>query len=121
CQTLFSWETPASPHLASRWENLPVSDEQVVSALTSSLNDITVGTDVERGMATTIVETAGGALSPSKGAAHWGWSTQADLYSPLKLPVVFVGDGKLGGISVTLSSLEALWNRGYQVDAVVFI
>ena len=136
CQTLFSWETPASPHLASRWENLPVSDEQVVSALTSSLNDITVGMDVERGMATTIVETAGGALSPSsssprnpssiqstnsKGAAHWGWSTQADLYSPLKLPVVFVGDGKLGGISVTLSSLEALWNRGYQVDAVVFI
>lgn len=77
----------------------------------------------------TIIETAGGALSPSSSSpsntsaigSHWGWSTQADLYSPLKIPVVFVGDGKLGGISVTLSTLEALWNRGYSVDAVVFI
>ena len=35
--------------------------------------------------------------------------------------MVFVGDGKLGGIGVTLASLEALWSRGYRIDAVVFI
>jgi dethiobiotin synthetase/adenosylmethionine--8-amino-7-oxononanoate aminotransferase len=125
CKTLFNWMTPASPHLASRWENLPVSDEQVTLSLTESMKLIQ-SSSVK---STTIIETAGGALSPSSSSpdnaltteSRWGWSTQADLYSPLNIPVVFVGDGKLGGISVTLSTLEALWNRGYSVDAVVFI
>lgn len=133
CQTLFNWETPASPHLASRWENLPVSDDEVLSSLQASLKDVmgdaesSVSDDDMSGI--TIIETAGGVLSPSSSspqnslttASHWGWSTQADLYATLKVPVVFVGDGKLGGISVTLASLEALWSRGYQIDAVVFI
>ena len=135
CQTLFSWNTPASPHLASRWENLPISNNEVITALGASLGDIIdFNASIENQppesiTSTTIVETAGGALSPSSSSPrndftigpHWGWSTQADLYSSFNLPVVFVGDAKLGGISVTLSSLEALWNRGYNVDAVVFI
>jgi dethiobiotin synthetase/adenosylmethionine--8-amino-7-oxononanoate aminotransferase len=134
CITLYSWKTPASPHLASRWENLPVSDNQVHSSLTTSLMQIANSSARENQpsedmLTTTIIETAGGALSPSSSSPlhestngdQWGWSTQADLYSSLNLPVVFVGDGKLGGISVTLSALEALWNRGYNIDAVVFI
>ena len=126
CQTLFTWDTPASPHLASRWEDKPVSDSQVLSSLTTSLLE---QSNVSGTKSVTIIESAGGALSPSSSSPDngpslgnkWTWSTQADLYSSLKIPVVFVGDGKLGGISVTLSTLEALWNRGYSVDAVVFI
>ena len=129
CRTLFRWETPASPHLASRWENLPVGDAEVLSSLRSSLRSIEEGTN---GSIVTIIESAGGVLSPSSsspcnnapaatGSRFWGWSMQADLYASSKIPVVFVGDGKLGGISVTLASLEALWSRGYRVDAVVFI
>lgn len=134
CETLFSWKTPASPHLVSRWENAPVSDEEVISKLSSLLQDIDNTTNNEDGnleteIITTIIESAGGVLSPSSSSPLntttnsdlWGWSTQADLYAPLGIPVVFVGDGKLGGISVTLSSLEALWSRGYRIDAVVFI
>ena len=129
CRTLFSWKTPASPHLVSRWENAPVSDEEVVSKLSAVLHDIDNTNNLETASITTVIETAGGVLSPSSSsplnktttADHWGWSTQADLYAPLRIPVVFVGDGKLGGISVTLSSLEALWTRGYRIDAVVFI
>lgn len=135
CRTLFSWKTPASPHLVSRWENAPVSDEEVVSKLSAALRDIDntksndADSNLETASITTIIESAGGVLSPSSSsplnkttsAGHWGWSTQADLYAPLRIPVVFVGDGKLGGISVTLSSLEALWTRGYRIDAVVFI
>lgn len=37
------------------------------------------------------------------------------------LQVVLVGDGKLGGVGVTLSSLESLYSRGYDVSAVVFV
>ena len=126
--TLFNWETPASPHLASRLEGAPVSDMDVLRRVNATLE----GVNPKRspGDFVTILETAGGVLSPSSsspqnkpslGNEFWGWSTQADLYSSLGLPVVFVGDGRLGGISVTLSSLEALWSRGYKVDAIVFI
>ena len=148
CQTLFSWDTPASPHLASRLENRPVSDSQVLLALCSLLRDTTFSENDSKDepevnsttkqcqgelsgkmITTTVIETAGGVLSPSSSSPmnrsapsiEWGWSTQADLYSSLNIPSIFVGDAKLGGISVTLSSLEALWSRGYRVDAVVFI
>jgi len=138
CKTLFRWETPASPHLVSRWENQPVSDNEVLSSLQSTLRDIenddnndftNNNNDKDMKSITTIIETAGGVLSPSSSSPlnesstknHWGWSTQADLYSSLHIPVIFVGDGRLGGISVTITSLESLWSRGYQVDAVVFI
>eukprot|EP00584_Thalassiosira_punctigera_P002823 CAMPEP_0172530998 /NCGR_PEP_ID=MMETSP1067-20121228/4570_1 /TAXON_ID=265564 ORGANISM="Thalassiosira punctigera, Strain Tpunct2005C2" /NCGR_SAMPLE_ID=MMETSP1067 /ASSEMBLY_ACC=CAM_ASM_000444 /LENGTH=323 /DNA_ID=CAMNT_0013315317 /DNA_START=104 /DNA_END=1072 /DNA_ORIENTATION=- len=132
CQTLFSWETPASPHLASRLENSPVSDDEVLAALRSSLKNIEDDSESYQssGMQSiTIIESAGGVLSPSSSSPlnesttgwFWGWSSQAELYAPLGIPVIFVGDGKLGGISVTLASLESLWSRGYQIDAVVFI
>ena len=142
CRTLFSWKSPVSPHLASRMEGLPVCDAEVLASLRSSLARIDDGDGATtmtttraaggKGSSVTIIESAGGALSPSSssplndrsdalGEGRWGWSTQADLYKSLDVPVVFVGDGKLGGIGVTLASLEALWSRGYRIDAVVFI
>eukprot|EP00956_Cyclotella_meneghiniana_P006587 scaffold8716_cov65-Cyclotella_meneghiniana.AAC.1 len=110
-QTLFSWNTPASPHLASRWEDLPVSDNQVISSLAKSLEHIIDSADEKvqsPDKTSTIIESAGGAMSPSSSSPEnnstiskqWGWSTQADLYSSLKIPVVFVGDARLGGISL---------------------
>jgi dethiobiotin synthetase/adenosylmethionine--8-amino-7-oxononanoate aminotransferase len=142
CRTLFSRKSPVSPHLASRMEGLPVCDAEVLASLRSSLARIDDGGGATtmtttraaggKGSSVTIIESAGGALSPSSssplndrsdalGEGRWGWSTQADLYKSLDVPVVFVGDGKLGGIGVTLASLEALWSRGYRIDAVVFI
>jgi dethiobiotin synthetase len=50
----------------------------------------------------------GGVNSP--GAAL---TPQSELYRPFRLPVVLVGDPKLGGISATLSALESLLIRGY--------
>ncbi len=38
---------------------------------------------------------------------------------PLRLPVLLVGDSKLGGISQTISSFESLKMRGYDVETVV--
>jgi dethiobiotin synthetase/adenosylmethionine--8-amino-7-oxononanoate aminotransferase len=126
--TLFSWKTPASPHVASIRENNPVSDAQVLSAIHGALSEIPESSTVW-------LETAGGVLSPSaaspenKSPKHapsqkqWGWTTQADLYQPLigAAPVVLVGDGRLGGISATLSSLESLILRGYTVNGIALI
>jgi bifunctional dethiobiotin synthetase / adenosylmethionine---8-amino-7-oxononanoate aminotransferase len=132
-QTLFNWEMPASPHLASRLENKPLSDDQVLRSLQDYLSHNISKSD----SCSTFIETAGGVLSPSaasplntrprhakgKGSVNlaWGWSTQADLYKPLHLPAILVGDGRLGGISATISALESLITRGYEVHGIILI
>lgn len=38
---------------------------------------------------------------------------------PFRFPVVLVGDGRLGGISGTISAYETLRLRGYDIAAIV--
>lgn len=45
--------------------------------------------------------------------------SQADAYRPFRLPAILIGDSRLGGISTTLTSYEALLIRGYSVEAVL--
>jgi dethiobiotin synthetase/adenosylmethionine--8-amino-7-oxononanoate aminotransferase len=133
--TLFDWETPASPHVASRVEDKPVSDEQVLGALNACLDEKLTNSSPTNTNTTIWIETAGGVLSPSSSSPdnrlsyhacddkEWGWVTQGDLYQPLmeKGSVILVGDGRLGGISATLSSLESLLLRGYDVVGIVLL
>lgn len=150
-KTLFDWKTPVSPHLASRIENRPVSDDHVLFTLNDHLRKLKISSssaskaakkEISSSSSPTSycsssiwIETAGGVLSPSssspnnygshhaKNSAGWGWSTQADLYMPFKNRslVVLVGDGRLGGISTTISSLEALMNRNYTIGGILLI
>lgn len=46
-------------------------------------------------------------------------SSQADLYRPLRLPVVLIADARLGGISSSISAYESLLLRGYDVHSVL--
>ena len=142
--TLFNWDTPASPHLASRLENKPVSDQMVISTLQDKISSIATPSPSSSSSSSSTkkiwIETAGGVLSPSSASPlntkprhasgsnldqthnlNWGWSTQADLYKPLHLPAILVGDGRLGGISATLSALESLIVRGYDIHGIVLI
>jgi dethiobiotin synthetase/adenosylmethionine--8-amino-7-oxononanoate aminotransferase len=130
-QTLFSWDTPASPHTACTLENKPVGDAQILSALTDALQQ----QQKQHDHLASYVETAGGALSPASASPEncsprhaltenqWGWIPQADLYQELAgvAPVVLVGDGRLGGISATLAALEVVIARGYDVAALVLL
>ena len=131
--TLFNWDTPASPHLASRLEDKPISDTEILMSLTNKLAQV----HSDHSESSIYIETAGGVLSPApaspyntrprhahgrdQGNTSWGWSTQADLYQPLRLPVVLVGDGRLGGISATLSALESLLTRGYDIHGILLL
>ena len=60
------------------------------------------------------LETAGGVHSPGPSGMP-----QADLYAPLRLPTILVGDSKLGGISQTISAYESLKMRGYDIETLL--
>ncbi|KAJ0592034.1 putative dethiobiotin synthase, Adenosylmethionine--8-amino-7-oxononanoate transaminase [Helianthus annuus] len=96
CKTIYAWNEAISPHLASEREGALVGDEE------------------GQGSVLSLVETAGGVASPGSSG-----SLQCDLYRPFRLPSILVGDGKLGGISGTISAYESLTIRGYDVVAIV--
>ncbi|KAK3291052.1 pyridoxal phosphate-dependent transferase [Chaetomium fimeti] len=109
-KTLFQYELAVSPHIAAQASGQPIaSDEGVLVEVSKA-----AARQASRGPGWLFVETAGGVHSPSPSG-----STQADLYRPLRLPVVLVGDSKLGGISQTISAFESLKLRGYDVDTVL--
>lgn len=114
CETLCAWEGALSPHLAVEREGGFVGDSQVVGMLNQRLSEELEGLERERMETFCVVETAGGVASPGPSG-----TLQCDLYRPLRLPGILVGDGRLGGISGTISAYESLKLRGYDVAAVV--
>lgn len=117
CKTLYAWKEAVSPHLAAEREEATVSDSDVLDMLMRCLGNDSVenSRDTEEFEVMSVIETAGGVASPGPSG-----SLQCDLYRPFRLPAVLVGDGRLGGISGTISAYESLKLRGYDVAAVVF-
>ncbi|TDH72539.1 hypothetical protein CCR75_000795 [Bremia lactucae] len=116
CSTLFSWKTPVSPHLAAKMEGYTIADEELLELLSNKLQAINHVNGSTGADSLVLVETAGGVCSPTA-----SMRSQVDVYRSLRLPVVLVGDGKLGGISTTMSALETLLIRGYDVAAICLI
>lgn len=70
CHTLFEWSTPSSPHTAAALEGRQVTDEQLLAALRARLDQIDEASQSQAAASSfTIVETAGGVLSPGT-ASH---------------------------------------------------
>ncbi|KAI9704634.1 MAG: hypothetical protein M1820_005382 [Bogoriella megaspora] len=104
-KTLFQFSKPVSPHLAAREDGNVVQDSVILQTIHETLRE-----SAERKDEFAIVETAGGVHSPAPSG-----KSQADVYRPLRLPVVLVGDFHLGGISSTISAYESLRIRGYDI------
>ncbi|KVI01382.1 bifunctional dethiobiotin synthetase/7,8-diamino-pelargonic acid aminotransferase, mitochondrial [Cynara cardunculus var. scolymus] len=114
CKTMYAWKEAISPHLASEREGAIVEDSDLLVLLKRCL-EIGVGIKGNGGSSVLcLVETAGGVASPGSSG-----SLQCDLYRPFRLPSILVGDGRLGGISGTISAYESLIIRGYDVVAIV--
>ncbi|KAL9250706.1 hypothetical protein AKJ16_DCAP17606 [Drosera capensis] len=113
CRTLYAWREAVSAHLAAERENGVVEDEVLVELVQKCL---WMGMDEKKGKGEvwSVIETAGGVASPGPSG-----TLQCDLYRPFRFPAVLVGDGRLGGISGTVSAYESLKLRGYDVAAVV--
>jgi dethiobiotin synthetase/adenosylmethionine--8-amino-7-oxononanoate aminotransferase len=118
-RTLFAYRDPVSPHLAAAREGAaPVPDEELVRAVARELRAFGAAgsTSATTSPPLSVVETAGGVLSPGVSG-----SPQADVLRPLRLPALLVGDARLGGISATLCAYESLMLRGHDVAAVVLL
>ena len=87
----------------------PPRDAEILQAIERELT-----AHAASGQEVTLIETAGGVLSPALSGV-----SQADFYRPLRLPVLLVADHKLGGIGVSISAYESLRLRGYDVDSVI--
>ncbi|KAM7477033.1 hypothetical protein LguiB_024276 [Lonicera macranthoides] len=117
CKTMYAWREAVSPHLAAEREGAVVEDSELLEMLKRCLM---IGLnekgkeDQNVGNVLSLIETAGGVASPGPLG-----SLQCDLYRPFRLPSILVGDGRLGGISGTISAYESLRLRGYDVVAVV--
>ncbi|OBW69345.1 MAG: Alcohol oxidase [Aureobasidium pullulans] len=108
-KTLLQFDDPVSPHIAARISKEPIDDQSILTRVYDELLSYATGKD-----AVAVVEAAGGVLSPAPSG-----NVQADLYRPLRLPTLLVGDHRLGGIGSTISSWESLHVRGYDVNSVL--
>ncbi|KAK5100703.1 hypothetical protein LTR70_001396 [Exophiala xenobiotica] len=117
---LKQYSKPLSPHLAAKIDEpnhqLNSRVGKLNAADRSLLQNVKDNLDAHQkdGGKYALLETAGGVLSPGPSG-----SVQADLYRPLRLPVVLVGDAKLGGIATTISAFESLHLRGYDVQSIL--
>ncbi|PCG96356.1 Pyridoxal phosphate-dependent transferase, major region, subdomain 2 [Penicillium occitanis (nom. inval.)] len=105
---LYQFGEPVSPHLAAQSRQRP-EDNEILSSIYDVLSSWS-----SKGVENALVETAGGVHSPGPNA-----TSQADLYRPLRLPIVLVADSRLGGISSSISAFESLLIRGYDVQSVL--
>ena len=120
--TSFAWRRATGPQAAVAEEGRAASDDEILAAVTAHLAqfaDHCVGPAAAAftsggGAGVAVVETAGGVCSPAPSG-----TLQCDAYRPMRLPAVLVGDGALGGISVTIAAMDALAMRGYDLVAVV--
>lgn len=117
---LKQYSQPLSPHLAAKVDDPHHQLNSRVGKLSGG--DWTLVQQIQETLANhhnaggryALLETAGGVLSPAPSG-----SVQADVYRPLRLPVVLVGDARLGGISTTLSAFESLRLRGLDVESLL--
>ncbi|KAK9327947.1 pyridoxal phosphate-dependent transferase [Lipomyces starkeyi] len=107
---LFQFDEPVSPHIAAQQssDNVP-SDSELLQSIYSKLSQY-----ADRAPGWALVETAGGVHSPGPSG-----TSQVDLYRPLRLPTILVGDSNLGGISSSISAFESLHVRGYDTNLIL--
>ncbi|KAE8149180.1 pyridoxal phosphate-dependent transferase [Aspergillus avenaceus] len=109
-ECLYQFDEPVSPHIAAQQKNFTVPhDNELVASVHKTLSGW-----AGNGVNFALVETAGGVHSPGPNG-----NSQADLYRPLRLPIVLIADSRLGGISSSISAYESLLLRGYDVHSVL--
>ena len=103
----FEFKFAASPHLAARLENRPLSTADVVAACRRA--------ETVPGPELLLFEGAGGLYVPLN-----GHDTMLDLIRELNYPVILVCPTGLGAINYAMLSVMALRNCGAKIAGIVF-
>jgi len=101
----YTFELPASPHLAARMENTEINPQRIMTAFHR----------LQEAFDFVVVEGTGGALVPINDC-----ELVVDIAGQLSLPVIIVAENKLGAINHTLLTVEALKKRNIKVLGVIF-
>lgn len=99
--------TPCSPHIAAAIDGVPLSAEDLIDTIQTTVADYPA--DV------VLVEGAGGWFTPIHTTA-----TLADVAAGLGYPVVLVVGLKLGCLNHALLTVQAIWRAGLALALVVF-
>ena len=97
---VYSFKTPASPHLAAKIENESIQSQ----ALMNATNRLKATHDM------VLVETSGGILVPLNET-----ETTADVISDMQLPTIIVIPNKLGTINHSLLTIHYLKQRNVNI------
>jgi dethiobiotin synthetase len=101
----YTFNTPASPHLAAKSENITINPHKITTAFhaLSKLCDIL------------LVEGSGGFLVP-----YTDKDMMSDIVSTLNIPVILVIGNKLGCINHSLLTIEAIQSRKLEIHGLIF-
>ena len=110
-QNLYQFDDPVSPHLAAQSLKRTIPDTTLLQGVSTKIQE-----NARNGAGFMLVETAGGPNSPGPSG-----TLQADLYRPLRMPLIFVADWHLGGISTSISAYESLKMRGYDIEGITVL
>lgn len=96
---------PASPHLASRLDDVKINVENIKAAF----NELLESSDV------VLAEGAGGLLVPVNEEV-----LIADIVKDLDIPAILVVENRLGAINQALLTIESMKRRGIRLLGIVF-
>ncbi|ROW09579.1 hypothetical protein VMCG_02515 [Cytospora schulzeri] len=110
---LVHYEEPGSPHIAAAQSDQEIiSDSKLAYSVYNFVSQC--ATDAPPLGSWLFCETVGGVLTPGPSG-----TLQADLYRPLRVPAILIGDPGPDGISSTINAFESLRLRGYDVECVL--
>ncbi|MBA6243344.1 MULTISPECIES: dethiobiotin synthase [Psychrobacter] len=101
----YRYEKPASPHLSAALANEPLDPDIITRSTKTLQSDYDV----------VLLEGAGGLLVPITTEL-----LTLDYIAEQDYPIILVTSGRLGSISHTLLSLEAIKSRGLTVHSVIY-
>lgn len=113
-KTIFSMSNPISPHRALPLnmfaEEKQSSEHFLDNKMLSIIEEEITSNDAQF----VLIEGSGGVASPTLQG-----QLQCDVFREFRLPVVFIADSRLGGISSSISSIAFIESRGFEVACVL--
>ena len=113
-KTIFSMSNPISPHRALPLNMFSEEKQSSEHILDKKMLSIIEEEITSNNAQFVLIEGSGGVASPTLQG-----QLQCDVFRELRLPVIFIADSRLGGISSSISSIAFVESRGFEIACVL--